>query len=35
VRLLDDGTPPPEVPLVSTRIGISVARERPWRWRVA
>jgi DNA-3-methyladenine glycosylase len=35
VRLLEDGTPPPEVPLVSTRIGISVARERPWRWRVA
>jgi DNA-3-methyladenine glycosylase len=34
VWLLDDGTPPAVEPGVSTRVGISVAVERPWRWFV-
>ena len=34
VRLLDDGTPPPERPAQGTRIGISVAKELPWRFWV-
>ena len=36
VRLLDDGTPPPEQPANSRRIGISAGRgdEHPWRWYV-
>ena len=34
VRLLDDGTPPPTDPAVSTRIGISVGTEHEWRWSV-
>jgi DNA-3-methyladenine glycosylase len=34
VRLLDDGTPPPADPAVSTRIGISVGVEHEWRWYV-
>jgi DNA-3-methyladenine glycosylase len=32
VVLVDDGTPPPDVPGVSTRIGLSAGREHPWRW---
>ena len=32
--LASDGTPPPEQPAVSTRIGISVAKEVPWRFMV-
>jgi DNA-3-methyladenine glycosylase len=35
VLLLDDGTPPPDEPAVSTRIGISVGTEHEWRWFVA
>jgi DNA-3-methyladenine glycosylase len=35
VTLLDDGTPPPTAPAVSTRIGISVGVEHEWRWYVA
>jgi len=35
VRILDDGTAPPGAPGVSTRIGITRAADRPWRWFVA
>jgi DNA-3-methyladenine glycosylase len=35
VRILDDGTAPPAAPGVSTRIGITRATDRPWRWFVA
>jgi DNA-3-methyladenine glycosylase len=34
VRLVDDGTPPPEAPAQGRRIGISVATEEPWRFWV-
>lgn len=34
VRLLDDGTPPPEHPGQGKRIGISVAKDLPWRFWV-
>ena len=34
VRILDDGTAPPATPGVSTRIGITRAADRPWRWFV-
>ena len=35
VRLVDDGTPPPESPAQGRRIGIRVAVEEPWRFWVA
>jgi DNA-3-methyladenine glycosylase len=34
VTILDDGTPPPTEPLVTRRIGISVAVEHGWRFCV-
>ncbi|MEM8905346.1 MAG: DNA-3-methyladenine glycosylase [Actinomycetota bacterium] len=34
VELLDDTTPPPAEPTITTRVGISVATEQPWRWLV-
>lgn len=34
VMVLDDGTPPPQRPGRSPRIGIRVAAEVPWRWFV-
>jgi DNA-3-methyladenine glycosylase len=30
----DDGTPPPDEPGVSTRIGLSRGADHPWRWYV-
>jgi DNA-3-methyladenine glycosylase len=35
VRIVDDGTAPPRRPGQSTRIGLSVGVEQPWRWFVA
>lgn len=34
VTIVDDGAPEP-VALTSSRVGIRVATERPWRWRAA
>jgi DNA-3-methyladenine glycosylase len=34
ITIVEDGTAPPRRPGRSTRIGISLAREIPWRWYV-
>jgi DNA-3-methyladenine glycosylase len=34
VQVLDDGTPPPDVPRVGPRIGITKGVDTAWRWRV-
>lgn len=34
VAIVDDGTPPPAVPGVSLRIGLTAGAELPWRWYV-
>jgi DNA-3-methyladenine glycosylase len=34
VRIVDDGVPPPAHPGRSTRVGLRVGREAPWRWYV-
>jgi len=32
VTIVDDGTPPPSGPTVSTRVGLSAGADLPWRW---
>lgn len=32
--IVDDGTPPSEAPVVTTRVGITRAIDQPWRWYV-
>lgn len=34
VAIVDDGTPPPAVPGVSLRIGLTAGADLPWRWYV-
>ena len=34
IRIVTDGTPPPDGPISGPRIGISVGIEHPWRWHV-
>ena len=34
VRIVDDGTPPPDEPGNSRRIGLTAGSEHPWRWYV-
>lgn len=34
VTIVDDGTPPPDAPAVTTRIGLTAGADFPWRWCV-
>lgn len=34
IWVLDDGTPPPEHPVTSVRIGLKEDQTQPWRWYV-
>jgi DNA-3-methyladenine glycosylase len=35
VTIVDDGVAPPDGPVNTTRVGVSVAADVPWRWYVA
>ena len=35
VTVVDDGTPPPAAPVVTTRVGLGAGAEHPWRYLVA
>jgi DNA-3-methyladenine glycosylase len=32
--IVDDGVPPPDAPVVATRIGLTRGADSPWRWYV-
>jgi DNA-3-methyladenine glycosylase len=35
IQIVDDGTAPPDDPLIGPRVGISKGVDTPWRWRAA
>ena len=35
VRIADDGTPPPDAPVNTRRVGLTAGADLPWRWYVA